>query len=353
MKDPSFVAKHLHNAHRNIISPISLAIYRKRGNDDMISLLNLFEDDARGEFIFIVTEDLPLPRFPRERSMKHAEAYFCNGIVCLVSADNSNLMLCNPALRQFRLVRDSSSEFNDYKFGGLGFGYDSTRDDYMIVRIWTGNLDDRPDDMFAQLYSMRTDSWRKIELPKQARYVLALFDYEYRNGICYWILVLEDEKKMILSFDMRDHMFYCVDLPYEIGSQCQEYLDTKSVTSHMKLVAWKDNLTLFWYPDYSGLFPSYFEMWLMNDNGSQGSCSWIKHLTIEAVGEGIRTPLVFWNDHELLMESKDSKAVSYNLQTRKFKKLDVHGLHIYWSFHVKSLVSVVKEEEHEHEQEQA
>ncbi|POO03406.1 hypothetical protein TorRG33x02_006110 [Trema orientale] len=59
-----------------------------------------------------------------------------DGLICLVNGFGS-VMLCNPALQEFRVVPPSeyADDFNKHMVGGIGFGYDSRCDDYKIVQI--------------------------------------------------------------------------------------------------------------------------------------------------------------------------------------------------------------------------
>ncbi|XP_074281646.1 putative F-box protein At5g62660 isoform X2 [Silene latifolia] len=63
----------------------------------------------------------------------------CNGLVCLGSSSGRLSIIWNPITREFRKYLDSeNSDFFLRRCSAYwGFGYDSTADDYKIVRIWT------------------------------------------------------------------------------------------------------------------------------------------------------------------------------------------------------------------------
>lgn len=42
---------------------------------------------------------------------------------------------------------------------------------------------------------------------------------------------------------------------------------------------------------------------------------------------GIAMPLIFWKSDEFLMVSPDGCIVSYNLDTKKYKHLPIHGIY--------------------------
>lgn len=56
-------------------------------------------------------------------------------------------------------------------------------------------------------------------------------------------------------------------------------------------------------------------------NGVEGFTSWITIGSLVC----IYSPLAFWKDDELLMQTRDGRIVSYNLHTKKFKELSIPG----------------------------
>ncbi|EXB81011.1 Putative F-box/kelch-repeat protein [Morus notabilis] len=69
----------------------------------------------------------------------------CNGVICCYHRDYHNtkdiIFLLNPALRELKIVPDA--EFGDgYEIQGVGFGYDSRANDYKVVNIKSEDQDD-------------------------------------------------------------------------------------------------------------------------------------------------------------------------------------------------------------------
>lgn len=103
-------------------------------------------------------EILNLPIFTGVRWLGFPGYYHCNGIICL-DGHNDDMLLCNPVLREFLIVKPG--EPDEYGFGsgslGMGFGYDSKTDDYKIVRILTS-----PDGA-EQSYSSDSDEAKRFK----------------------------------------------------------------------------------------------------------------------------------------------------------------------------------------------
>ncbi|PON83821.1 F-box domain containing protein [Trema orientale] len=153
INDPAFVAKHLHNLNNNnnyyYYSSASLVFTRachhvgfetkQHCNNARYSLLNSFTDDGveNGDRIGSVVEDLSLPLLHggRYRWSDWFVSCHCDGIICLCSDHRRNIMLCNPVLREFKLLPESQN-YDNWSCMGIGFGYDSRTDNYKFVRIF-------------------------------------------------------------------------------------------------------------------------------------------------------------------------------------------------------------------------
>ena len=228
INNPDIVAKHLHNAHNNIMTPKSFVVIGSNSeirlnntfdSDDRIFKLNISSDDDREkDEINSVIEDLEIPSLCGEGSMSAPEFnhnfgdaifgtvfYHCDGIICLILREN--LLLCNPALWESKLLPKQNHADIEYtdgicNFWMTGFGYDPIANDYKFLgRCYQHDSID--------VYSMKTDTWMNIREPK------GLNEYEYLNytmevcdkGVCYWFSC---DVNMIFSFDLNAEEFYRV-----------------------------------------------------------------------------------------------------------------------------------------------
>ncbi|PON75412.1 hypothetical protein PanWU01x14_043790 [Parasponia andersonii] len=121
----------------------------------------------------------------------------------------------------------------------------------------------------------------------------------------------------ILSFDMSKEKFRSIPFP--------DLRLEKTINCFRILELWNESVVFFTSTQCSW-FSTSFEMWVMVDNfgGVEGSTYWIKHLKIGPL-VCICGPLAFWKEDELLLETRDGGVVSYNLYTRKIRKLPLCG----------------------------
>ena len=336
--DPVFVAKHLHNAHNNILSPKSLLIIDhdpeeeediSSDDDDDILLLNISSDNGEKDDIHFVIEELEVQspfdrRYLSNREftrmmgghIRHVKFYHCDGIICLIFGDET--MLWNPSLRESKLLPPPKSA---YKFdicgqvGITGFGYDPVANDYKVVKIFPNKL--------YEIYSLNTSTWKDITKGSDED------EYEYSiegamqvcyKGLCYWFLYFN---KNMLSFDLHTEEFRVIPLP-----------DPASIWKRT-LKVWIDSIA------FIASCENGIEIWVMNycSDGVSDSFFWIKHLRIVP---DVATPLIFWKSDELLLKCM-SGFVSCNLRSKKLRKLIDQGVDRslkLWGAYVKSLISI-------------
>lgn len=142
--------------------------------------------------------------FPEKREFRYSEYYNCNGIICLAGF-GEDMMLCNPVLRENLLLKSTGYSFSRL---GMAFGYDSGTDDYKIVRI--SNVPRYR----AEVTTVGTNTWREIEMPMDDHSVQRLCGCAYQKEVFYRVTF--SINGMILSFDMCEEMFYCIELPNKI-----------------------------------------------------------------------------------------------------------------------------------------
>ncbi|EXB60959.1 hypothetical protein L484_007275 [Morus notabilis] len=267
-------------------------------------------------------------------------SYHCNGISCMVNSSKT-VILCNLELREFKVVPETTYDLcqaliGNKKFNGLkrmGFGYDIRADVYKIVIIfsWYNNTN-KGYTICAEVYDLTTNSWKDIKFMEGEAFDInygwgAENKGVYCKGFYYW-LVDSNFGRRILSFDMCNEVFRILpSLP-------------NTRYKNVEIAVWNDSLALFiwcnnlrkWSKD-----PMSIEIWVMEEQSGE----WCNVFSIGPF-EDMWAPLTFWKRDELLMVTKDGEIVSYNLGSKKLRKLDIHPddrMHC-WGFYVKSLVSV-------------
>jgi F-box interacting protein len=130
-----------------------------------------------------------------------------NGILCLNQRCARRLVLWNPTNGEFKIIPYDHSEYlppNRQPLCDLnGFGYDHVTNDYKVIQFvdsYLGALDEDeeneefiPEDRssyetFWMIYSLRSNSWRKLDLniPNRYYYSQNRLVGAYTNGVCHW-----------------------------------------------------------------------------------------------------------------------------------------------------------------------
>jgi F-box interacting protein len=162
-----------------------------------------------------------------------------NEILCLVgkSQPNNRVVLWNPTTDEFKVVPISlheSSRYGDVEITRHGFGYVSIGDEYKVIRqlMYTPkseidndiddlSLEDVSYELFWEIYSLRTNSWRKLD---------SNVPYDYRedgiclDGVCHWLGEDgydsdEDDDVHLLSFDLSKEALLITPIPSECDSR--------------------------------------------------------------------------------------------------------------------------------------
>nr|UZN72707.1 SFBB9-S34 [Pyrus x bretschneideri] len=328
----SFVAKHLNNSVDNKLSS-STCILLNRSQAHIFpdqswkqevfwSMIDFSIDSDESNLHYDV-EDLNIP-FPLKDHDFVLIFGYCNGIVCIEAG--KNVLLCNPATREFRQLPDSclllpsppKGKFElETSFQALGFGYDCNAKEYKVVRI-IENCEYSDDERTfyhrialphtAELYTRTANSWKEIKIDiSSATYSCSRS--VFMKGFCYWYAT--DGEDYILSFDLGDDTFHIIQLPSRRESSFRFYyifLRNESLASFCSRYDRSED-------------SESCEIWVMDDYDGVKS-SWTKLLTIGPL-QGIKKPLTFWKSDELLMLDSDGRATSYNSSTGNLKYLHI------------------------------
>ncbi|XVF46957.1 hypothetical protein PTKIN_Ptkin03bG0070100 [Pterospermum kingtungense] len=306
---PHFISKHHHNNLKN--SNLNLLLKRCHGNtrNDIHYFSSLSTEKGKK---FSVKENIHLPFFENCWFAPIVSGP-CNGLLCL--HDHDKVALWNPSTREFKVLPKSSVQSHpslDFtSYGCLGFGFDSTTDDYKVVRFVTNYFkeDEEGGDLGdwnhqVELYSVKSDSWKEISVPDVQPYDSPLFN-NYINGFYYWPAT-GDTDYLILAFDMANEKFSTLPLP-EFGGALADY--------YLKLLDFNGSLGAIVYPR-EGTEKS-FDLWVMNG-------SWTREFSIESV-PGVERPLGFWKNGELFLEGSNNELVLFDPATLEVKNVGIHA----------------------------
>ncbi|XP_058725631.1 F-box protein CPR1-like [Vicia villosa] len=211
-------------------------MFGKNPYDEATLLLNHFDNIDRKWKLYLVSADeefeskvqLNWP-FPFSQnfgpSYPHIVGSAINGILCIYNKQNSSMIvLWNPVTDKLTRVPPSRARllYNEYEtlFVIHGFGYDHVNDDYKIIQriVYFGRYwQSVPSGPFWELYSLRSNSWKKINLDMQERYLLShgLGVEVYLNGVCYWWGESDDET-YVVSFNLSNEMHITTLFPINL-----------------------------------------------------------------------------------------------------------------------------------------
>ncbi|BFG36888.1 hypothetical protein CerSpe_231620 [Prunus speciosa] len=352
INNPTFVENHLSNSMHNKLS--TCVLFSRFVQSDTnpsekelaFSFLYLRNDydDTENNVNFVV-EDINFPLSSGQYiALEVIESPYiighCHGIICL-NDSSGNLFLCNPAIKEIKLLPKSG--LPDWWGCAVGIGYDPKSKDYKVSRIASYRAEVYGDGLIlfpprVEIYTFSTDSWREIKNNSLVTEAAVLFpDYfqMYFQGICYWVGYEqpkqygfyddEEQKPMVILFDTGDEIFHYILFPdsfymYEEGSS-YAYEMSYIMYTDLRIILWNGSIALFGFNRFS-VFPDSYGVWVLDGfDGAKGS--WTKHLTFEPLG-GIKRVLEFWKTDEILMVTEHGDIVSYNLETEKLKDLPIN-----------------------------
>ncbi|KAH7849046.1 hypothetical protein Vadar_012208 [Vaccinium darrowii] len=199
--------------------------------------------------------DLDYPSKTMPRDMKIVGS--CNGLVCIYFRELiDTFYIWNPSTRETHFL----SAFEKKHIGGtsFGFGYDSSNDDYKVVRVYYVG-----DQLEVEVYSLRKDSWRRIgDFPSiLTRYYVGVG--KLLGGSILWIATNpSNNSSLITALDLSEETYREIPQP-----------NYESRITYLSLIVLKGCLCIVCEDAYFS-----FHLWAMNEFGIKES--WTKLTTL-------------------------------------------------------------------------
>ncbi|EYU39784.1 hypothetical protein ABFS82_06G173200 [Erythranthe guttata] len=189
-KDPNFT-------HYRTISTFSPP---RNGGVKHCSLPSLFN----GNGLATDAVDVDFPFDFSEKSVRVMGS--CNGLVCIVTHEAHLLILLNPSTRKFKKLPDVCDRLMNtiicaFKYG---FGFvESTRDYKVLLVCCVFRRDSSRCETMVKVYSLTTNSWRRIEFVVEDRYG---FDVSgiFVSGKLHWCKIVKPESNSTFGIDTFD-----------------------------------------------------------------------------------------------------------------------------------------------------
>ncbi|CAJ2634140.1 unnamed protein product [Trifolium pratense] len=192
--------------------------------------------------------DWPPPFQEYDREIFILGSVSINGILCLKQSYNPRLVLWNPTTSEFKLVPlspfKSAPPLRDPFYVLHGFGYDPVTNDYKVIQfvdsiplvIGDNYIHHRSYETFWEIYSLRSNSWRKLDLciPNRYYYTLDRGIGVYTNGVCHWWARTDDSvifEECLVSFNFSNEELITTPAPLYlyVNSRCFKFVERRLV----------------------------------------------------------------------------------------------------------------------------
>ncbi|KAI3457669.1 hypothetical protein Pfo_014332 [Paulownia fortunei] len=311
INNPMFISKH----HQTISSKegSEVVLISRRDNVTNERVISLLRNDGNHTFV-----DQHLPTFLNDMFGHVRLIGPCNGIVCLYGFPD-NIALWNPSIREFKTLPPSlvlRPPNAKVRGGDLGVGFDSTTHDLKVMQILFCVSVNRRLVYQVEIYSSRTNTWRKYEsiVPANIMYY-NLWSMVYKNETFCWWAQDSSDVEVILSFGMSKEVFQKTPLPSNIEALGGQHRTTRAILPLKQSVA----LIVYRLQEFDKIF----DVWIMNGLGGNSE-SWSKLMSIGPLSR-VERPLGFWNNDEFILESSNGELVLYNRTNQEIKNLGVYG----------------------------
>ncbi|KAL4582799.1 hypothetical protein LXL04_007358 [Taraxacum kok-saghyz] len=304
ISDPQFIKTHLHlhNRHKTnkmILVSDTKSLYSLDINE-IIPYLNSNDVSATGNEI----------TFRRSIGWEGILGS-CNGLVLAIDEDD-RLYLMNPTTREVSKLPISPFALPiGESFEMYGFGYDSSTDDYKVIAIsfWDTDNEHNPDctDMFVSVYTLSTNSWRKLPNSPYDHAVGHLVSGVLVNGSLHWLTSTRPSySSTIIAFSLANEKFKEIELPDSIDNY-------KAVFNELVVIGGK--LCLF---NQLGN-----DLWVMEEYGV--GMSWTK-VSIHGVDIDNVKPICSIEDsnQDIVLGDEDG-VVMYNVDERICRNVRILG----------------------------
>ncbi|AET02355.2 putative F-box domain-containing protein [Medicago truncatula] len=147
-----------------------------------------------------------------------------NGTLCIYDAhDTSTTVLWNPATEELKIIPEKKAPMYKHEsyFTIHGFGYDRVRDDYKVLQHVVYIEDDwdqvAPPATHWDIYSLRSNHWKKLYVDMRQRYLTSEGSMVYLNGVCHWWgkIYRQPIETFVVSFDLANEVPVTTLFPFD------------------------------------------------------------------------------------------------------------------------------------------
>ncbi|KAI9112448.1 hypothetical protein K1719_016645 [Acacia pycnantha] len=331
LNGPSFIQEHLeYSAHENpSLLFRCLTVHRPWE----VYTIN-------SELQILPVESVPLIEFLRGFTLLGS----INGLVCVELKSTYkfesncklvNILVCNPAISSFRLL---TKEANFYV--RMGFGFCSIGGDYKVVIISYHGYSSTGQIHEVEVYSLSTNSWKKVEFGGLLDSVQISRDGFGTNGAIFWSGFKEGKGHLLVSYCIATEEFALIPSP----TSAAEFIDSLLCT----LSVYENKLALLSHTTYGNYEYTLIDLLVMEerkDSISEERWSWTKKYSGKHPYYHL-FPSIVWRNMifcKYVDKEKDEGIALVNLTTDELKGLARGYIVDFETFsYVESLVTVDK-----------
>jgi len=253
----------------------------------------------------------PLPPYdhlPSGDFLLHILGSAINGIICFFNCfDHRNVVLWNPTIKEIKAVPPNLTNASILH----AFGYDHVRDDFNVIRRSYCDLsdDESLEDVFMppdfwEIYSLRSNSWRKLNTNISIPYFSPLGSEVYLNGVCHWLANTKDQT-FVVSFNLCNDVFSTTPIDgYDVFS--------------VRLVVLNESLAIITKYDNA----TSFNISILGEIGVKES--WTRLFDIGPLSS-VEHFIAAGKKENIFFNKKDGKIACFDLTTRMTEEIDVKG----------------------------
>ncbi|CAI0375947.1 unnamed protein product [Linum tenue] len=319
IKTPDFVSAHHFNQQSAISSssnPHPLFLLRLCVGSALVNRYSIHRDDRR----FTHYAEIKPPSSINNQSFSIVGS--CQGLVCLMHdlyASNYTIILWNPSIGKTFALPEPGVTFETH--GGfealLGFGFDSSTNDYKVVRV-VRLLEYEEIAIEVEVFSLNAGSWKTITSTAPQYNIVERGSQAFVNGSVHWVATRPGndgggDKNLILGLDLKgEERFRELELPESLKLERAMFLT---------VCGYKEStIAVFKRPYFT---EAESEIWVMEEYGAAES--WVRLLTLGMYGGRLPRALGFRGNGDMLFELAGGEIVSGDPESFEIKELGLWG----------------------------
>jgi len=336
-----FENQHLMNMiRRNFLCNLHCCSYY-----DQASLLLKYLDEAHKDILYSLSGERFENKIKLDCTNPSAHLYIfrtfgfgsINGILCVHGYSNrGSIVLWNPATQAKKLIPPSPFESGELSIPDFakefvtvdaftylhGFGYDSVMDDYKVICIVSFDIqvemgytfsDSLLEDIYLdelwEIYSLRSNSWRKLDIDIPTSVYCIEGTQVYMDGVCHWLC---EENSLaglcLVSFYLSNEVFCITPIPSD-EDDCFKFK-----ASSINLVVLNESISLIAFHKET----STFHIAILGELGIKES--WTK-LFIVGPLSCVERPIGVGMKGEIFFQRKDKELAWFDLSTQVIEEL--------------------------------